>query len=388
MALARTMVLGWAATLGLSGLCHAESSATVPASDMLRFEQMCDASAVVLGRDGNLLVAEDAGNRLMLFAKAGGAPLARFDLGRHVKAVKAHGGSHVSLEGAARVGDLIYFVTSHARTRRGNLRPTFHRFFALQTRSSGTDEQVRPFARSYMMLARDMENDAKLGLGEALQLAELQRPELAPGRAGFDIQGLAAARDGRGLLVALQNPLRDGKALIVPFENPDRVISGVETASFGKLIALDLGGRGIASLEWVPGQHAYFVLAAARRGAQPDDPSASATKLYRWSGDAEAAPVFVQDVGAGDLRPQAMAASHDGRRLVVLSDDGERLYEGLQATECNGPLMDGDKCPCARVTMREKRYFRGRWIDITQPEAVELATPSTPAPATKNGEPD
>jgi hypothetical protein len=200
------------------------------------------------------------------------------------------------------------------------------------------------------------------------------RPDLAPGRAGLDIQGLAAHRDGRGLLIGLRGPTRDGKALVIPFDNADRVLLGIARAAFGEPIPLDLGGRGIASLDWVPGLHSYFVVGAPAPGVE------GSWKLYRWSGDAGTSPVFVQDVGGDGFEPEAMAASPDGRRLVLLSDDGDRLLDVAGADDCKGPLMDESQCPCWRVRDRAARSFRGRWIDIGLPGAADIARPTPPDP--------
>jgi hypothetical protein len=376
LAAARAGPVALALVLALAAVAHAEGPAPAEgmaaAEGLLRFEEMCDASAVITTADGTLLVGEDRGNRLIVYRETGGKPIGVVDVREHLYLRKVSGPSHAHIEGAARVGDLVYWISSHARTPSGRAEPKFARFFALLTRSSVRGEQARPYELSYVLLSRDLEAADALGLEAAIASAERVRPDLAPARAGLDIQGLAAARDGRGLLIALQAPRRDGKALLIPFLNPDRVIIGVARAAFGEPMALDLGGHGIASIDWVPGLHTYFVVAAPPAGGE------GAWKLYRWSGDPGATPVFVQDVGSADFEPQAMAASSDGRRLVLLSDDGDRLFDTPDAAACKGQPVGALQCPCWRVAERAKRHFRGRWIDIDLPGAAEIASPTMP----------
>ncbi len=93
---------------------------------------------------------------------------------------------------------------------------------------------------------------------------------------------------------------------------------------------LDLGGRGIRSFEYAPGIGAYYIVAGPVADRVGDDRQGFA--LYRWSGRAGEAPTPVAgfaDARAGkrgglkDFHPEAMIVAPDGRRIRLLSDDGD-----------------------------------------------------------------
>lgn len=262
-----------------------------------RYEGLCDASAAVALDARHFVVADDEHNRLTVYRRGEPKAVRDVDLGNFLKADKES-----DLEGAARVGDRIYWIGSHARNSAGKARPDRHRFFA--TAIDG--DTVRPVGRPYEGLLVDLLAAPSLA---ALHLADAARlPAEAPG--GFNIEGLAAAPDG-SLLIGLRNPVPAGMALIVPLLNPADLIDGRGPARFGTPWRLDLGGRGVRDIERIG--KGYLIVA----GPTGDDGSFA---LYRWSGQANQAPVALK-LDLGNLRPEALFAWPDGR-LTLLSDDG------------------------------------------------------------------
>lgn len=262
-----------------------------------RYEGLCDASAAVALDARHFVVADDEHNRLTVYRRGEPKAVRDVDLGSFLKADKES-----DLEGAARVGDRIYWIGSHARNSAGKARPDRHRFFA--TVIDG--DTVRPVGRPYEGLLDDLLAAPSLA---ALHLADAARlPAEAPG--GFNIEGLAAALDG-SLLIGLRNPVPAGLALIVPLLNPADLIEGRGPARFGTPWRLDLGGRGVRDIERIG--KGYLIVA----GPTGDDGSFA---LYRWSGQANQAPVALK-LDLGSLRPEALFAWPDGR-LTLLSDDG------------------------------------------------------------------
>jgi hypothetical protein len=99
-------------------------------------------------------------------------------------------------------------------------------------------------------------------------------------------------------------------------------------AQLGAPIELDLGERGIRSLERVGAT--YYVVA----GPVGDSGTFA---LYRWSGSAGDAPVPVpvaEDLGT--LRPEALFAVPGTTSIELLSDDGGIRVDGRECKDLKG----------------------------------------------------
>ncbi len=280
----------------LAALLLIAAGAAGPASAQPRFEGLCDASAAVALDARHFIVADDERNTLVVYRRGEAQRVGEVDLAKFLKAKKES-----DLEGAAQAGSRIYWIASHARNSAGELREDRHRFFATEVRGA----TVVPVGQPYTRLLADLLATPAL----APLLAEASR-RAAEADGGFNIEGLAAAPDG-GLLVGLRNPVPRGLALIVPLLNPAELIWGQGPARFGTALRLDLGGRGVRSLERVG--NGYLIAA----GPTGDEGSFA---VYRWSGKAGDAPVALK-LDLGTLRPEALFAWPDGR-LTLLSDDG------------------------------------------------------------------
>ncbi|MGL5098218.1 MAG: DUF3616 domain-containing protein, partial [Planctomycetia bacterium] len=88
-------------------------------------------------------------------------------------------------------------------------------------------------------------------------------------------------------------------------------------------IELDLGGRGVRSMELDPSTGLYWILA----GAYDDEAKAA---LYQWSGRAGDAPVQKPAAPFAGLNPEAvfLVGRSSSPFLQVLSDDGGLVVEG------------------------------------------------------------
>ncbi len=153
-------------------------------------------------------------------------------------------------------------------------------------------------------------NLAACDLKRAAQLA----PE-APG--GLNIEGLAATPTG-ALLMGLRSPLYRGRALLVPLLNPDDLLRG-KPAQIGVPVELDLGGRGIRSIERVG---APYVIVAG--------PTADSGRfaVFNWSGRAADRSIAMAGIEFGDEHPEALFALANNAQLYSLSNDGGRIIIG------------------------------------------------------------
>jgi hypothetical protein len=311
--------------LGLSvpllGLLAGPGAAPPGLSPPIAHSGMCDASAAVaLGAD-LFVVANDEDNILRVYRRdEAGGPVASFPLDAFLDLEPDH--PEADIEGAARVGDRIYWITSHGRNKEGKKRPNRRRFFATDVREAGGTILLTGVGTPYKDLLKDLERESDL---DTFHLDE------AAGRApesedGLNIEGLAATPQGH-LLIGFRNPLRKGRALLIPLKNPDGIIRG-EKAKLGKPISLDLGKRGVRSIEYGPARGQYLIVAGA-----PDD--RGDFRLYRWSGDADDPPGRREGIEFGGLNPEALFFAPEGgrERVHVLSDDGGQLVDGR---ECKG----------------------------------------------------
>jgi hypothetical protein len=287
---------------------------------------MCDASAAVAIGTNLSVVANDEDNRLRLYQRhPGGMPAASVDLSRFL-AVRGKS-PETDIEGAARVGSRIYWITSHGRNAKGKDSPDRHRFFATEIVETVVGPRVTPVGRPYSQLLDDFAREPRLapfGLASASRLAPKD-----PG--GLNIEGLTAMPDGR-LLLGFRNPIPGGRALLVPLLNPAGLIAG-DSARFGDPILLDLGGLGVRSLGYENGR--YVIIAGPSAGG-------GVSKLYLWGGpEAATAATLVPGVDFRGLNPEGLAFERaDGRReFFVLSDDGTRSLGGVDCKQLKDPAQ-------------------------------------------------
>ncbi len=287
----------------------------------------CDASAAsALGPD-HFVVASDEDNILRIYRHGQPEPVSTLPLA----AFLGSGDEESDIEGAATVGNRIYWISSHGRNRNAKPRPARQRFFATDFDLSTTQPTLRPAGKAYAGLQADLlatPAGQRLGLAQAAQRA----PEA---EGGFNIESLAATPKGP-LLVGFRNPLIGSDALLMPLLNPLDVLEG-RPSEWGAPITLALGQRGLRSMETT--STGYLLVA----GPTAD---AGTFALFRWSGQAADAPVQLKQVDLGTLRPEALFAIPGSSEMQLLSDDGGLTTGGV---ECKAR-------PAAERTFRSLRF--------------------------------
>ena len=294
------------------------------------YQGMCDASAAVYLGHGHFVVADDESDVLRIYKRGTSMPVGAVDLVDYLKNRKPNGkNEEADIEGAAAIGQRIYWIGSHARKGKdGEVAPHRQRFFATEIVAGAEPPTVRAAAGApYEALLDDLLTDPRFVL--LVEAAKL-KPEQD---GGLNIEGLAATPDG-GLLIGFRNPLPQGRALVVPLRNPSDVIDKGAKPIFGDLIRLDLGGRGIRSLERVGDE---LLIAAGPYGTAAGSRVRPAFALFRWSGLAAQVPVFVRGLDAGTFRPEALFADADSKDLVLLSDDGDEKVGDVDCKDKSVP---------------------------------------------------
>lgn len=287
-----------------------------------RYTGMCDASAAVSIGHGRFVVADDELDVLRVYQKSTSGPVDSVSLIDYLKNSKDDEGD---LEGAAAIDDRIYWISSHARKGSdGSVDRHRMRFFATTITGAANTASVAAIAKPpYETLLDDLLKEKRF---DVLAKASKNPPEAGGGDKddGLNIEGLAAAPKGK-LLIGFRNPQQKKMALVVMLNNPKQVVEHKATPDFGDLIRLDLGGRGIRSIELVKGE---FLIVAGPRGEAKDSPVKPAFVLYRWSGSVTEQPKRVRDLDDGSFRPEALFFDSESKELVMLSDDGDELVDG------------------------------------------------------------
>jgi hypothetical protein len=306
------LILGLVVGVAAQGIL---SGSDAGAASGVRFHYgTCDASAAVALGDNAFVVANDEDSRLRMYvAGVSGPAVWELDWSPFLELTPAH--RETDIEGAARVGDTVYWITSHARNQDGKLRENRHRFFATRVEGSGRDCRLTPVGRPYRALVDDLTAQPgfdDLDLGQARQKAPKDEGAL-------NIEGLAAAGDG-SLWIGFRNPVPGGKAILVRLMNPAEMIEG-RRASFGEIVRLELGKRGIRDLVWTGEE--YIIVAGSSDGR-------GRSRVYLWPGPG-AEPLRLRDIDLEDFNAEAVIhfGGTGAGEIWLISDDSSRESDGV-----------------------------------------------------------
>lgn len=310
-------------------LCSCAAGQEIPTSTV-RFTGICDASAAVRIKDDLVAIADDEDNSIRIYsAVLGGKPLFVRNLAGFLAADPQY--READVEAGARIGDRIYWITSHGRNATGKYRRNRGQFFATLIKETNGAVSLEPLGVPYRQLLGDMYRNSKLA-SLNLETAAL-RPPKDPG--ALNIEGLAATPEGY-LLIGFRNPIPKGRAALIPLLNPAELLV-FKPARFGTPILLDLGGLGIRSIAAVTG--GYVIIAGNFDGR-------GKPRLYQWRGLGHE-PVLLKGIDRAGLNLEAateFGGSPDGLGLFMTSDDGT--------------VQVGGK-PCKTLKVADQKSFRG-----------------------------
>ena len=288
-------------------------SAETPA---VTFTHMADASAGEWLGHGLFVAASDEDNVLRVYRlPQGGAPVAAWDLSPLMALDKKS--PEMDIEGSAKIGDVIYWITSHAPNKEGKPRPNRRRFFATRVAATNGIPLFQLVGKPVSALMDGLSSDPRYAPFD-LTAAAL-RPPKTPG--SLNIEALCDTPAG-GLLIGFRSPVPDGKALLAPLENPAETAAG-KPPRFGAPVQLDLGGDGVRAMARDGGTY-LIVSGSPLRGGTP--------RLFRWEGGRSVPQPVPLELPA-DATPEAllMCEQNGKPRLLALSDDGMRLLDGIPA---------------------------------------------------------
>jgi len=171
--------------------------------------------------------------------------------------------------------------------------------------------------------ALDPKLKAKIELDKAMDEG------LAPDNKGFNIEGLTARADGKSLLLGLRSPLLGedfNQAVLIPLENPEGVVERKQQPVLRPSILVNLGGRGVRSIEYSEAARAYFILAG------PAGNDMGTFELYKWPAEESDPPTPVPGFSAAlQKQPEALVVDSTGKKIHLFSDDGDSCNIGAPA---------------------------------------------------------
>lgn len=322
---------------------------TVKTESTIEFRGMCDASGAVPLSGSLFMVADDEDNILRVYnADTGGEPVQTFDLAtklqQKLQAVNQPSSAgdlddELDLEAATKVDGVSYWLTSHARNKKGKQKT--ERFQLIALAHDATLDKVELIGLPYGDLLQAMiehEGFAQYKLGEASSRA-------AESDGAVNIEGMTARFD-TGVYIGFRNPVPRGKALVVGLDNPEGVARG-EPAKLTAPVELDLSGLGIRGLSSWQG---VYIIAAG------DVDSGRQSVLYSWGGANSSVQKMQVDL-PNDFNPEAFFTPETRERFLVLSDDGALEAPGKKA--------------CKKLKNPTEKSFRGLWLESVNTDQVE-----------------
>lgn len=266
-------------------------TSAVSAAD-LRYLGICEASGGVFIDSTRFAIASDESNVIQIYQRGRPTAVASVDLKTFTGYDKS------DLEGAAVGNGAIYWSASQSKS------------------SSGNDKK-----RKVIFETRIVKSGGTTTLEPIGVVREDLKPKLVELSGSTDesinIEGLASTPDG-GLLFGFRN-LVDKRAAVVKLRNADYTLAAAANqAEFGATARLDLGGRGIRSLERVGDR--YLIVAGKPTGG--DDVGYA---LYWWGGEPGDAPkAWETQPDFSGLDPEIAMPLPDRSGLQIVSDDGDR----------------------------------------------------------------
>lgn len=310
-----------AATVTLISIISLSACATISAAQFslsapLLFEGAVDGSAAAEVGDGFFVGATDEDNDLRLYDVKGGPPIKTLDAGIERAVKEALGRDNIKecdLEGAAKIGDLIFWIGSHGRNRNGTEEKERQVLFATKLTGVGENASLEIAGKVYTHLLDDLLEDSALAPFDLARAATLPSKE----EGALNIESLAA--DGDKLWIGFRNPKnKDKDALLIQLLNPAEIIKGNARAKLGDPLLLNLNGLGVRDMaRWKDG---FLILAGdvVDRFA----PGARPSCAFWWKPCTDP-----KDTGVdfGDLNPEAILIMGigDSARILILSDDGK-----------------------------------------------------------------
>lgn len=315
-------------------------------------EGSSDASTAFALPDNFMIVADDEANVLRVYPRAGGAAVKEWSY--ELDGPKL--AKELDLEAGTRIGDTLYLTGSNSNKKDGgDAAADRSHLFAVKVTGTGaatTFSYVGQFSLlEAQLIAWDKDNTHGLGanhFGFAVSAAAGIVPERVD---GFSIEGMTSAPGDSALWLGFRAPQTGAstraKALIVPVQNYAALVGGTSTqAAFGAPIELELGGRGIRSID--KGTDGNYLIVAGPAGAASADVDRNFA-LFAWNGNPGTAPVELSNDldklrlstgGSFESTVEVPGPVTAGTQVQLLLDNGDTVWPGQKDASKDLPPAD------------------------------------------------
>ncbi|WP_306752408.1 hypothetical protein [Paracoccus actinidiae] len=297
-------------------------------AESLAYNGMCEASAGVLLDDNRFAAISDETNDMTPENNM----LHTYEIGTDKPKLFSISVEASDIEAATRVGNTIYWLTSHSLNKSNQDRPKRKNLFAGPVGNLSVSEAGWPFTSLREMIAPAIEQAV------GIEAADL--------KARLNIEGLAARPNGH-LLIGLREPLApaavptERRALVINIGDASAIVGDQLREVQGSAVyRLPLGGRGIRSIERV-GER-FLIIAGKVHGADDGHrvdfgqyEADLTTALFWWDGISEDAVQidFQVDLsGLGTASPEGLVVLSDND-VLILGDNGDICSDKDDETE-------------------------------------------------------
>lgn len=311
-------------------------------------------TSTAVALDANwMIVADNEGNVLRVYARAGGDAVAEWSYASISPLLSAQ----ADIEGSFRIGDTLYFTGSHSNKSGGDEADNREILFAVNISGTGASTQFSlvnsTMALEAAFVAWDSSNAHGLGanhFGFAIGSADGVPSEVIH---GFNIEGLTASADGSMLMFGMRAPLvgTEEKAVIFTVQTSS-VFSGAPV--FGTPIELDLDGRGIREIKLASDGSGYLIVAgpAASESAEVTHDF----RLYRWDGSGQ--PVEL------DTELDSLLAASGGSFETIVDVQSTASGTLVQLLQDNGDTVWSGQTAVSKDLSPSQQKYLGNWVQL------------------------
>ncbi len=331
---------------------------------------MSDASTAIAIDANWMFVGNDEDQVLRIFSRTNsGPPVAARDFSSLLALVDFYDDGRpkeVDIEASTRVGNRIFWLGSHSHAFNATERTNRARLFATDLSGSGTNAHLT-FLGHYDFLkldllawdANNLHGKGANHYGLAASAAIGVDPK-APDGSGFNLEGLCMAPGSTtNAYIAFRAPLvppaNRANALLIPVRNFAQLATrggAPGSARFGTPIELNLGGRGVRSIE---GTATNYLIIAGPPGAGQNLPPPGNFKLFTWTGNPADQPQQ-RDTDLTGLNPEGIVELPPGSwtpltQFQLVSDNGTNKYYGDDLEAKHLPIPQFKKFRTDRVAL-------------------------------------
>jgi len=343
-----------------------------------------DASTALALANNFMLVGDDEASVLRVYSRDGGAAVKEISYDSFLNLA----GKEADLEGSTRIGNKLYFIGSHGNNKSG-VDQDNREWIASATLTDAGANTSLAFTGKYTGLEAALaawDHSNAHGLGADHFGITAGAASGSPERnAGLGIEGLTVSPDNSSLWIGFRAPVTGGaalnKALIVQVGNIDAVLAGSNAVApvFGAAIELDLGGRGIRSIE--KNAAGQYVIVAGPAGTASAD-VADDFRLYTWDGSVAGgqATHLVQNAVNLDA---ILAATGGSFESIVTVPDSLAAGSYIQLLQDNGDTVWTGETKVSKDLLPAQQKFAGNWVQLGGAAPADTSGPtllrSTPA---------